>query len=98
MPEFVTKAQVDKAIRNAVDNKQIALASSVELFEQTEGRCVQMLHKGPFANEPETLKVMLKFMADGRFQKNGLHHEIYLSDFRKTPADKLKTILREPVK
>lgn len=98
LPVFVTKSQVDAAIQNAVDKKEIALASQVHLFEHTEGRCVQMLHKGPFSKEPETLSIMLKFIAEGRFQKNGFHHEIYLSDFRKTPPEKLRTILREPVK
>ncbi|MCR6642920.1 MAG: GyrI-like domain-containing protein [Sporocytophaga sp.] len=64
----------------------------------SEGICVQMLHLGPFSKEVETLKQMEIFMNENNLGKNGLHHEIYLSDFRKTSEDKLKTILREPVK
>ena len=63
-----------------------------------EGKSVQILHKGPFDKEPETLKKLTSFMEINNFKKNGHHHEIYLSDFRKTPPDKLKTILREPVR
>lgn len=63
-----------------------------------EGKSVQMLHTGPFDNEVETLEIMRNFMEQQLLQKNGFHHEIYLSDFRKTAPAKLKTILREPVK
>ncbi|MNT60253.1 hypothetical protein D3C72_1978230 [compost metagenome] len=63
-----------------------------------EGKSVQMLHVGPFSKEGETLQEMKKLIEENRFQKNGLHHEIYLSDFNRTAPDKLKTILREPVK
>jgi hypothetical protein len=57
-----------------------------------------MLHTGPFDNEPETLAKLNDFITANALGRNGLHHEIYLSDFRKTPPEKLKTILREPVK
>jgi hypothetical protein len=63
-----------------------------------EGKCVQMMHVGPFSTEPESLKEIEKFCSENKLAKNGLHHEIYLSDFRKTKPEKLKTILREPVK
>lgn len=56
------------------------------------------MHIDPFSTEPETLKKINDFMKDKNLVKNGLHHEIYLSDFRKTPPEKLKTILREPIK
>ena len=76
----------------------LQLAKQVEFFEMTEGKCVQMLHVGPFSTEPETLKQIGAFIDENKFGRNGLHHEIYLSDFRKTEPEKLKTILREPVK
>lgn len=98
MPDFVTKEQLKSAIQTVVTKKQIQLATDIEFHEMEEGKVVQMLHVGAFANEPETLKQMQEFMAANNFQKNGLHHEIYLSDFNKTSPDKLKTILREPVK
>lgn len=98
MPEFVTAEQVDIAIQQVLNKKQILLVKEITLFQMTEGKSVQMLHTGPFANEPETLQKMMEFIQLHGLEKNGLHHEIYLSDFRKTAPEKLRTILREPVK
>jgi hypothetical protein len=68
----------------------------------TEGRCVQMMHVGPYATEPATMEAMQAFMAANSLQDRvgpagGKHHEIYLGDPRKAAPDKLKTILRHPV-
>ena len=98
MPDFVTREQLEQAIDTVVSKKQIGLAAHVEFYEMEEGKVVQMLHVGPFSDEPETLKQIQAFCEEHQLSKNGLHHEIYLSDFRKTPPEKLKTILREPVK
>ena len=98
MPEFVTSEQVGIAVQQVLDKKQISLVKEITLFQMTEGKSVQMLHIGPFANEPETLQTMMEFIQLHGLKKNGLHHEIYLSDFRKTAPEKLRTILREPVK
>lgn len=98
LPDYVTKENVEQAKQRTVSKKQIMLADNIEFFEMTEGKCVQILHVGPFANEPETLQRMSEWMKEKNLAKNGLHHEIYLSDFRKTVPSKLKTILREPVK
>lgn len=98
IPDLITPAEVSSAIESAFAKKQADTIREVMLFEMEEGKVVQMLHKGPFDQEVETLAVMQTFMADRKLQRNGLHHEIYLSDFRKTSPEKLKTILREPVK
>lgn len=98
MPEFVTAGIVAEASRAAATKKGIVLASEVGLIEMREGKVVQMLHVGPFDKEPETLKIMQEYMVEHSLAKKGLHHEIYLSDFRKTDPGKLRTILREPVK
>ncbi len=98
LPEFVSKADIDSAIKIVLEKKWIQKAKLIELFKMKEGKVVQMLHVGPFDKEPETLLVMTEFIKENKFLKNGLHHEIYLSDFRKTEPAKLKTILREPVK
>lgn len=98
MPEFVKEDEVNTAINTVVSRKNLQLADEVELFEMNEGRCVQILHKGPFSTEPESLRQILAFCEQNHLSRNGLHHEIYLSDYRKTPAEQLKTILREPVK
>jgi len=70
----------------------------IEYITLNEGLCIQMLHVGPFSNEPESLRQIAEFSQSNRLGRDGLHHEIYLSDFRKTEPAKLKTILREPVK
>lgn len=85
LPEFVGKNDLN-------------LSNGVEYFEMNEGKCVQMMHVGPFSTEPESLRLIGDFCKQNGFEKNGLHHEIYLSDHRRTAPEKLKTILREPVR
>lgn len=98
LPEYVTPEQVKISVENAVLKKGVFAANDVEYFEMCEGKCIQMLHVGPFNTEPESLKQIMAFSEAHGLKKNGLHHEIYLSDFRKTAPEKLRTILREPVK
>lgn len=98
MPDFITRNDFDQALALASAKKKLPLAGDVAFFEMEEGRCVQMLHVGPFSTEIESLKVIDAFSRAHNLAKNGLHHEIYLSDFRKTAPEKLRTILREPVK
>lgn len=98
LPDYVTTTMVNAAIHTVVSKKQLTRAQKIERYEMTEGKCVQVLHVGPFETEPLTLKRIHEFTSSEGLIKNGHHHEIYLSDFRKTSPDKLKTILREPVK
>lgn len=98
MPDFVTPQDLDQAIEAVVAKKGIQLARKVAFFTMTEGKSVQMLHVGPFSTEIETLRQIGAFSETNQLSRNGLHHEIYLSDHRKTAPHKLKTILREPVK
>lgn len=98
MPDYVTREQLKAAVQQVIGKKQIQLATEVELYQMQEGKVVQMLHTGPFANEPESLQIMMDFMLARGLKRNGDHHEIYLSDLRRTAPEKLKTILREPVK
>jgi hypothetical protein len=70
----------------------------LEFFTMEESKCVQMLQVGPYSEELKTLEEIGAFMDANKLKRNGVHHEIYLSDFRKTKPEKLKTILREPVK
>jgi hypothetical protein len=67
-----------------------------EPFE--EGLCVQVLHLGPYAAEPATVQKMDDFAAEHGYTMHAKHHEIYLSDPLRTAPDKLRTILRHPVK
>ncbi len=98
IPDMVKPADITNAIESVIVKKQLNLANSVQIYHLNEGRSVQMLHVGPFDKEVETLTTLQQFMSRTNLKKNGLHHEIYLSDFRKTPPEKLRTILREPVK
>ncbi|MGI5165966.1 GyrI-like domain-containing protein [Spirillospora sp. CA-253888] len=73
-------------------------AARVQLVTFTEGRCVQMLHRGPFEDEPRSLARMDAFIRAEGLVHHGLHHEIYLTDFRETDPDAQLTILRQPVR
>ncbi|MBI3135086.1 MAG: GyrI-like domain-containing protein [Bacteroidetes bacterium] len=97
LPEFVSAKSVREAVSQVLAKKDIPAAEKVHFFELPESYFVQILHLGAFEKEPDTLKKLKAFMDEKEFVKNGLHHEIYLSDFRKTAPEKLKTILREPV-
>jgi hypothetical protein len=96
LPEFVRNEQVTAAQKTATDKKGIARAAAVALHNTTAHYAAQMMHIGPFDKEPETIQQIVRFMQEDNMQKGGHHHEIYLSDFRKTAPEKLKTILREP--
>lgn len=98
MPDFVTAEVIEQMVANTAAKKLLPKVNDIHLFFLEEGKCVQALHVGPFDKEPETLNRINDFIQSNNFSRNGLHHEIYLSDFRKTSPDKLKTILREPVK
>jgi len=98
IPDYVEKKDVEASVETSFASKGQAAIREVSYFEMNEGKVVQMLHTGPFDSEPETLAKLNDFISAHALGRNGLHHEIYLSDFRKTPPHKLKTILREPVK
>jgi hypothetical protein len=97
-PDFVTAADLDKAIATLLKRGKTAASQEVRIEPLSEGLCVQMLHVGPYDREGETIALM-KTLADAKqLQFHGRHHEIYLSDPRRIPPERLKTILRLPVK
>ena len=98
IPDFIREAEAIKAAETALSKGKVPAGSKVEFFSMHEGKAVQMMHTGPFSDEPASLLEMDVFMKAQKLERNGLHHEIYLSDFRKTSPEKLKTILREPVR
>jgi len=100
-PDFVTES-VFHAARAALGKKKPALPSNRLRFEAyREGLCIQALHVGPYATEPETMLKIEDLMARlnlmSRLDSDGKHHEIYLSDPRKGDPAAMKTILRHPV-
>jgi hypothetical protein len=101
LPEFVDEQVFEWACKEATKKKGIN-TQNAQHVKIREGLCVQCLHIGSFDNEPETLKLMNEFMVENKLQSDvnetRRHHEIYLSDPRKTEISKLKTVLRIPVK
>lgn len=87
--------QAKKVVSKKKGNPRI---NNVVWFKLAEGKCVQILHVGPFDQEAVSLSKVKRFIQTHGLSRNGLHHEIYLSDFRKTAPEKLRTVLREPVK
>jgi hypothetical protein len=97
-PDFIMQEDLDKAGTALEKRGKSPLAREVKLLAIDEGRCVQMLHVGPYEREKETLEKMSAFAAGKGFAPHGRHHEIYLSDPRRIPPERLKTILRLPIR
>jgi hypothetical protein len=101
LPDFVTKADFDWAVDEATRKKKMDF-SKVEFLEIEEGLCVQCMHSGSYDDEPATIAAMDKFIADNGYENDisdsRRHHEIYLSDVRKVASEKLKTVIRHPIK
>jgi hypothetical protein len=95
LPEFVTETHVEEATKAATRHTETAQQVRFETLD--EGTCVQVLHHGPYSSEPETLEKLEHFIEREGFSYSGLHHEIYLTDPRKSAPEKLRTILRQPV-
>ena len=100
MPEFVNSEIVEKARQETIKKKKLEMIKEVKFETMREGKCVQILHVGPYSTEPESLAKMEKLMEEKNLVKNGVHHEIYLvmAYPGKVPEERLKTILRQPVK
>lgn len=97
-PACIGKKQLANAAKTLEERGKGDCTEAVQIESLSEGRCVQMLHVGPYENESETVTVMKDFAADQGLELHGRHHEIYLSDPRRVPPDRLKTILRIPVR
>ena len=98
MPDFVKERCLVMAARMLLEKGKGKAVEEVKLERVAEGRCVQMLHVGPYANEAETIGQMLRFVEANGLAFAGKHHEIYLSNPGRTKPEKLRTILRHPVK
>ncbi len=101
VPEFVTNADFAWAIEAATAKKGLDF-SPVRLIEIDEGLCVQCMHVGPYDDEPVTVATMHEFAESQGyvpdFSDERRHHEIYLSDPRKTDPAKMKTVVRHPIR
>ena len=101
LPEFVTREAFDWAIREATEKKQQDF-SKVEFFSWEEGLCVQCMHIGPYDAESTTVAAMNEYTRaqgyEADFGEDRFHHEIYLSDARRCSPERLKTVIRQPVR
>ncbi|MBQ7083047.1 MAG: GyrI-like domain-containing protein [Oscillospiraceae bacterium] len=101
LPDFVTRADFDWAVQEATRKKKTDF-SKAEFFTYDEGLCVQCMHIGPYDDEPQTVEQMHRFAQEQGYTveitETRYHHEIYLSDARKTVPEKLRTVIRHPIK
>ena len=101
MPDFVTKEVFEWAIEETTRKKKEDF-SKVEFFTYDEGLCVQCMHIGSYNDEPITVEAMHEYMIEQGYELDitdeRFHHEVYISDVRKTSPEKLKTVLRHPIK
>ena len=101
LPDFVARDDFAWAAEEATRKKRQDF-SSVEFLTYNEGLCVQCMHAGPYDDEPSTLALMADFTARQGYEfdlsERRYHHEIYLSDPRRSAPEKLKTVIRYPVR
>ena len=101
LPDFVTRQDFDWAVETATKKKKLD-CSSAEFLTVEEGLCVQIMHIGPFDDEPATVALMDAYLEQNGYcndlSETRLHHEIYMSDARKVPPEKWKTVIRHPIK
>lgn len=101
LPDFVTKEEFGWAVEEAARKKKTDF-SKVEFLTYEEGLCVQCMHIGPYDDEPATVETMHRYMEEQGYvldiTQQRFHHEIYLSDARRTAPEKLKTVVRHPVR
>ena len=101
LPDFVSENDFRWALQEAEEKKKQDF-SRVEFLTIEEGLCVQCMHIGSYDDEPATVQLMHEFMEKEGYELDitdrRLHHEIYLSDVRKVALDKLKTVIRHPIK
>ena len=101
LPDFVTQEDFEWAVAEATRKKKLD-CSIAEFMTIDEGKCVQIMHIGPYDDEPATVAVMDQYLAangyENDFSLTRMHHEIYLSDARKIAPEKWKTVIRHPVK
>lgn len=97
-PRHINNNNLEVAKKRISEKKDLVLLSKVRLKNYNEGKSAQLMHIGPYSEEHLNIMKIHKYIEDSGFQLNKKHHEIYLSDPRRTSPEKLKTILRQPYK
>jgi hypothetical protein len=97
-PSFVTEDIVEAAIEQVRKKKDPPALDRVRFETLEEGRAAQVMHVGPFSAEGPAVEKLHALIAEKGYALSGKHHEIYLSDFRKAAPEKMKTVIRQPLK
>lgn len=101
LPDFVTRADLAWAVETASQKKKLD-CTAAEFLTVDEGLCVQLLHLGPFNEEPASVARMDRYLAEHGYENDWesdrLHHEIYLSDARRVPPENWRTVIRHPIR
>lgn len=101
-PEFVTEEVLEQAKNVLAKKKSYLDCNKAKLVIMTEGLCVQILHRGAYDNEPESIAKMQTWIAENDYMEDfsgdRFHHEIYLSDPRRCASERLRTVIRHPIK
>lgn len=102
-PDFITKDMLEKALEEVEKKKKLPALSRIKFESLHEGLSAQIMHTGPYSEEGPTIEKLHNFIKEKGYEFDGTmpgekHHEIYLNDMRKTKPEKLKTIIRQPVK
>ena len=96
LPDAVTTSMVDEVLPKVSTDRKLRAGAEARVERFTEGRAAHVLHIGPYADEGPAIAGLHDFIAGHGGRLTGKHHEIYLSDARKTAPDKLRTIIRQP--
>lgn len=96
LPDAVTASMADETLPATTANKNLRAGKRARVEQLAEGRAAQILHVGSYSAEAPTIAALHEFIASQGGRRSGKHHEIYLSDPRKTAPEKLRTIIRQP--
>ena len=97
-PKYITEDLFKEAVEEVRKKKAPAVLDKVRFESYHEGKAAQIMHIGPYSAEGPTIQKLHAFIKESGHELSGKHHEIYLSDVRKTAPEKLKTIIRQPMK
>jgi len=96
-PDFITPKMVEEAKAEAKEKKELKEIDRVVLEQFDEGLSAQIMHIGPYSEEAETIAKLHKYIKENAYRMRGHHHEIYMSDPRRTAPERCKTIIRQPI-
>jgi hypothetical protein len=98
LPDFITPAHVEESCHAVLKKKESPFIHQVRLEKFHEGLSVQLMHIGPYSAEGSNIARMHAFAAEKGYRLRDKHHEIYLSDPRRTAPEKLRTVIRQPIR